>query len=99
MFKKDSILLYSFGGVALIITALGLWNYYTPEWQGYQDEFRELVAKKFGADKVGQVPRACSRFGSKILNRVDRCITCHQGMEWKGWTAWPTRSNRTRRKF
>ena len=84
MFKKDSILLYSFGGVTLIITALVFWNYSTPEWQGYQNEFREIVAKKFGADKVGQVPRGLQQIWVEDLNRVDRCTTCHQGMEWKG---------------
>ena len=54
MFKKDSILLYSFSGVVLIVTALVFWNYYTPEWKGYQDEFQEMVAKKFGPDRAAQ---------------------------------------------
>ena len=84
MFKKDSILLYSFGGLTLIVTALVFWNYSTPEWQGYQNEFREIVAKKFGADKVGTVPRGLQQIWVEDLNRVDRCPTCHQGMEWKG---------------
>lgn len=84
MFKKDSILLYSFGGVTLIITALVFWNYYTPEWKGYQDEFQELVATKFGADRVPQVPGGLQQIWVKELDRVDRCTTCHQGMEWKG---------------
>jgi cytochrome c2 len=84
VFKKDSILLYSFGGVTLIITALVFWNYYTPEWKGYQDEFQEMVAKKFGADRVQQVPLGLQQIWVKDLDRVDRCTTCHQGMEWKG---------------
>jgi cytochrome c2 len=84
MFKKDSILLYSFGGAVLIITALVFWNYYTPEWKGYQGEFQELVAKKFGADKVQQVPQGLQQIWVEDLNRADRCVTCHQGMEWKG---------------
>lgn len=84
MFKKDSILLYSFGGAVFIITALVFWNYYTPEWKGYQDEFQELVATKFGADKVQQVPQGLQQIWAEDLNRVDRCTTCHQGMEWKG---------------
>ncbi len=84
MFNKDSILLYSFGGVILIITAIVFWNYYTPEWKGYQDEFQDMVAKKFGADKVQQVPQGLQQIWVEDLNRVDRCTTCHQGMEWKG---------------
>ncbi|MGZ5435943.1 MAG: c-type cytochrome [Pyrinomonadaceae bacterium] len=95
MFKKDSLLLYSFGGVTLIITALVFWNYSTPEWQDYQSEFREIVAKKFGADKVGQVPRGLQQIWVEDLDRVDRCTTCHQGMEWKGLdsTAQPFKSH------
>lgn len=84
MFKRDSVLLYSFGGVVLIITGLVFWNYYTPEWRGYQDEFKEMVTKKFGADRAAQVPLGLQQIWAKDLNRVDRCITCHQGMEWKG---------------
>lgn len=84
MFRKDPILLYSFGGVTLLITALVFWNYYTPEWKGYQNEFQELVAKRFGADKVPQIPRGLQQIWVKDLDRVDRCITCHQGLEWKG---------------
>jgi cytochrome c2 len=84
LFKKDSILLYSFGGVVLIITALVFWNYYTPEWKDYQDEFQEMVAKKFGSDRAAQVPRGLQQIWAKDLDRVDRCTTCHQAMEWKG---------------
>ena len=89
MFKKDSILLYSFGGVVLLITAFVFWNYYTPEWNGYQDEFQEMVAKKFGPDRAAQVPRGLQQIWAKDLDRVDRCTTCHQGMEWKGLDSAP----------
>jgi cytochrome c2 len=84
VFKKDSILLYSFGGVIFVITGLLFWNYYTPEWRGYQGEFQERVAKKFGADRAALVPRGLQQIWAKDLDRVDRCTTCHQGMEWKG---------------
>jgi cytochrome c2 len=84
VFKKDSILLYSFGGLVLIITALVFWNYYTPEWKGYQDEFQDMVATKFGPDRAAQIPQGLQQIWAKDLDRVDRCTTCHQGMEWKG---------------
>ena len=89
MFKRDSILLYSFGGAILIITGLVFWNYATPEWKDYQDEFQETVAEKFGADRASQVPRGLQQIWAKDLNRVDRCTTCHQGMEWKGLDSAP----------
>lgn len=83
-FRRDSVLLYSFGGVILIITAIVFWSYYTPEWQDYQGEFRQMVAKKFGADRAAQAPQGIQQIWVKELNRVDRCTTCHEGMEWKG---------------
>jgi cytochrome c2 len=84
VFTKDSILLYSFGGIILVITVLLFWNYYTPEWKSYQNEFEEMVAKKFGPDRAAQVPHGLQQIWAKDLNRVDRCTTCHEGMEWKG---------------
>jgi cytochrome c2 len=89
VFKKDSILLYLFGGVVLIITALVFWNYYTPEWKGYQDKFQEMVAKKFGPDRAAQIPRGLQQIWAKDLDRIDRCTTCHQGMEWTGLDSAP----------
>jgi len=84
VFRKDSILLYSFGGAVLVITALVFWNYYTPEWKDYQVEFRDLVAKKFGPGRAAQAPQGLQQIWAKDLNRVDRCTTCHEAMEWKG---------------
>ena len=83
-FRLDSLLLYAFGAVVLIITAVVFWNYYTPEWRDYQGEFQELVTKKFGPDRAAQAPQGLQQIWVKELDRVDRCVTCHQGMEWKG---------------
>lgn len=84
MFKRDSIWLYAVGALLLAVTAFLYWTYFTPEWKGYQDEFHSMVAKKFGADKAAQAPRGIQQVWVKDLGRVDRCTTCHQGMEWKG---------------
>ena len=84
VFARDSLVLYSFGVIALLLTVFIFWNYYTPEWKDYQDEFQELVAEKYGADKAAQLPGGLQQIWVKELDRVDRCTTCHQGMEWKG---------------
>ena len=89
VFRRDALLLYAFGTVILIITAVVFWNYYTPEWNDYQDEFHDLVAKKFGEDRAAQVPRGVQQIWTRDLNRADRCVTCHQGMEWKGLDSVP----------
>lgn len=82
--NRDSRWLYSFGAVALVVTGVVYWGHWRPEWKAYQDEFRAFVAQKFGEQKAAQVPRGLQQIWVKELGRVDRCITCHQGMEWKG---------------
>ena len=89
MYRKDSIWLYSFGIGLLIVTGLICWDYLTPEWKDVQGEFQSLVSKKFGAERAAQVPRGLQQTWVKDLNRVDRCTTCHQGLEWKGLDSAP----------
>jgi len=84
VYQKDSLWLYSFGAVALIVTGLIYWGYFRPEWKDYQNEFQTLVAEKFGEEKAAQVPAGLQQIWVKELGRVDRCTTCHQGVEWKG---------------
>ena len=84
MYKKDATWLYAFGAAAFVVTGFIYWNYFTPEWQTYQSDFRELVAGKFGAERAGQLPKGLQQIWVRDLGRVDRCVTCHQGMEWKG---------------
>lgn len=84
MFSKDSIKLYVFGIVILLVTSFVYWANVEPEWKDYQSEFRDLVAKKLGEDRAAQIPTGLQQIWVQDLNRVDRCTTCHQGMEWKG---------------
>lgn len=84
MYKNDSIWLYSFGAILLILTGYLVWSYEMPEWKAYQEEFRGLVAEKFGEEKAALIPSGLQQIWMKDLDRVDRCVTCHQGVEWRG---------------
>ncbi len=55
-----------------------------PEWKYYQQEFRAVVAKNLGSVEPSQVPRGVQQIWVEDLDRVDRCITCHQGALWRG---------------
>jgi cytochrome c2 len=88
-FTRDSLFLYSFGAIALLLTVFVFWNYHTPDWQDYQNEFQDLVAQKYGADRAAKLPSGLQQIWVKDLDRVDRCTTCHQGMEWKGLESAP----------
>ena len=84
MYSKDAIKIYVLGAVMLAITGFLFWDDLMPEWTGYQRDFRALVAKRFGAQKTAGIPQGMQQIWVKDLDRVDRCTTCHQGLEWKG---------------
>jgi len=78
------------GGIVLLgLAAFLFYVYATPEWLGYQSDFRDLVAEKFGPERVRTVPRGLQQTYIKELGKADRCITCHQAVEWKGFDAAP----------
>jgi cbb3-type cytochrome oxidase cytochrome c subunit len=54
------------------------------EWRYYQHSFRELVAEKFGEEKAATVPGGLQQIWVPGLGRADRCISCHQGVQWPG---------------
>jgi cytochrome c2 len=81
----DIIGIFACGVGILLITALVYADYFQPEWKDYQHEFREMVSKRFGEDRARQVPTGLQQVWARDLNRVDRCTTCHQAVEWKGF--------------
>lgn len=82
---RDSFWIYAFGAVLLLVTVFIFWDNLFPEWKEYQSGFRELVAKRLGAERARQTPRGIQQVWARDLNRVDRCVTCHLGLEWKGF--------------
>jgi len=56
----------------------------TPDWIYYQSEFRAILAENFGEVEPEQIPSGIQQIWVEELNRVDRCTTCHLGIEWKG---------------
>src|SRR6516225_10576798 len=82
--SRDPLWIYLCGVVILAATAYICWGYFLPEWKDYQAGFGDLVSKRFGADRARTVPTGIQQVWAKDLGRVDRCVTCHQGTEWKG---------------
>ncbi len=80
----------------VVLTAAIVLRDATPEWNYYQSEFRLIVAENFGSVDPSSIPRGVQQIWVEDLDRVDRCITCHQGIQWKGlenveqpWTTHP----------
>ncbi|HET7710349.1 MAG TPA: hypothetical protein VFL80_00310, partial [Thermoanaerobaculia bacterium] len=73
-------------GVALVVsTVLFAWSDFRKDWRYYQDEFRAMVATKFGEEKAAALPNGIQQTWLPDLRRADRCITCHQAINWKGF--------------
>jgi cytochrome c2 len=84
-FVRTDRLLLSLAGVLLLgLTGFVLYESFAPEWKSYQVEFRDLVEEKFGSERAAAVPTGVQQAFVKELNTADRCITCHQAVEWKG---------------
>ena len=73
-------------GVVLVAgTALFMWSDRAHDWRYYQYQFRQMVDEQFGEEKAAGLPSGPQQIWVSDLGRADRCITCHQGVSWKGF--------------
>ena len=73
-------------GIALVVsTVLFVRSDRMRDFWYYQYEFRKQVAEKFGEEKAKTVPAGLQQIYAPELRRADRCITCHQAINWKGF--------------
>jgi cytochrome c551/c552 len=83
--RLDRPVLAVIGVLLVISTVLFARNDREHEWRWYQAEFRRMVSEKFGTDKARTVPRGMQQVWVPALGHADRCITCHQATQWKGF--------------
>jgi cytochrome c2 len=83
--RLDRPVLAAIGLVLVAATVLFLRNDREHEWRWYQAEFKRLVAEKYGADRSRTVPSGMQQIWAASLDRADRCVTCHQATQWKGF--------------
>ena len=83
--------------LTLLISLIVIAREETPEWKDYQSEFKDIVAENFGNVDLSDIPDGIQQIWVEDLDRVDRCITCHQGISWKGLESvdnpWKTHPN------
>jgi cytochrome c2 len=53
-------------------------------WRYYQSEFGAIVEARVADVEPSQIPSGVQQVWIEELDRVDRCTTCHLGVEWKG---------------
>jgi cytochrome c2 len=83
--RLDRPVLAVIGVVLVIATILFLRNDREHEWRWYQAEFKRLVTEKYGKDLAKTVPSGMQQVWVAPLGRADRCVTCHQATNWKGF--------------
>jgi len=67
-----------------VVTGIAIGLNVRPEWRDYRDDFRDLIATRFGDARAAQVPAGIQQVWIPELRRADRCVTCHAGIEWSG---------------
>ncbi len=80
-YKRDNLIVYGLLLVLLIPSALVYYRETHPEWMDYQARFRTLLGQKFGAKAEQQYAFAINQIWLKETNTIDRCKTCHAGIE------------------
>ncbi len=70
--------------VLLVLVVLMLRTDFTQQWRKHQAKFKSIVAAKFGSAKAAEVETGILQIWIPDLDVTDRCITCHQGVTWKG---------------
>ncbi|HUU35779.1 MAG TPA: c-type cytochrome [Vicinamibacterales bacterium] len=81
----DRVVMALIGVVLVIGTGLFVWADRAHDWRYYQYEFRRQVTEQFGADKAAELPTGVQQIWVADLGRADRCITCHQAINYKGF--------------
>lgn len=83
--KADRFYLNIGGMLILLLTGFIFYEDIAPDWKSYQSAFRDRVEEKFGEARVATIPQGLQQIYVKELHLQDRCITCHQAVEWKGF--------------
>jgi cytochrome c2 len=82
--KWDRPLLAVVGVLLIVSTVFFAWADRVHDWRWYQADFRDLVAERFGEERVEAIPTGIQQIYVRDLARADRCTTCHQAVSWKG---------------
>lgn len=83
--RLDRPVLAVIGLVLVLSTVLFTVGDRQHEWRYYQYAFRNTVSEKFGPDKAKTVASGLQQVWVPSLGRADRCMTCHQAVQWAGF--------------
>ena len=82
--KKEIILLLAVSSAIFVGGLIAVIVDTVPEWKYYQSEFTAIVAEELGDVERSAVPRGIQQIWVDELDLVDRCTSCHLGIDWRG---------------
>jgi len=95
---KELLFFLLVSALTLLVSLVVIAREETPEWKDYQSDFKDIIAENFGDVDLATIPTGIQQIWIKNLDKVDRCITCHQGISWKGLerveNPWKTHPNK-----
>ena len=83
--RWDRIALAVLGAALAVATVVVIVRDARQDYRFYQKGFRLAVERASGADAARDVPSGPQQIWVEGLQRADRCITCHQGVNWVGF--------------
>ncbi len=83
-FPYDSWIIYGLAIIGAFLLGIAIYKELNPEYIKYQREFKSLIEKKFGKEVASKITFGVKQIWIPELGKVERCITCHMGYEWKG---------------
>ncbi len=81
--KREILIVVSLSIICFAVTIAAMFRDSSPDWKYYQAEFRYIVEENSADVDISLVPAGIQQIWVEELDRVDRCITCHQGLFWK----------------
>ena len=83
--RWDRIALAVLGAALAVATVFVIVRDARQDYRFYQKGFRLAVERASGAGAARDVPSGPQQIWVEGLQRADRCITCHQGVNWVGF--------------
>ena len=82
---KDQVVLAIAGSIVFILTVAAFFKDYGAEWKTYQDEFMAMAVERLGEEKAANIETGIRQIWNPELKLVDRCTTCHMGINIPGF--------------
>lgn len=79
--RVDRWILLVAGVVLIVVTVAAYVGDLSPAWKGVQREALREIEAAVGKDVADALPRGLQQVHLPELGRVDRCVTCHVGIE------------------